>query len=568
MGHTYTFKVDDVTKACSRFHVKKTLSPNPWSFEADFPGLPGGISAGSVLEVYRDGYLYFKGKTVFCDPQFAPRMTSISGVDYTNYLLKTRNVTVRGASMDEPRNFIQNATAAAGVGNGSQDAYGSNIPLRRDWNRCIDVISKVTGIIGWETLVHPTVNTLDFKQQVGSDKSGSVTFQTGVNCMLAKKSERRDQLFNRVYARGKGTSDENEVLLPSPYYVEDANSINAYGLHVFPDLIERDIYDQSALQTRANSFLAKHKDPWFVYEAKLTAIASGNLQNMFEVGDTVHFVANELGVNGNYRINSLDLTWAADSEEVITVELAKFGLAFEDLALQEKSYLLGLYGPQIFAKLTGVGVNSGSDSDSAGSNSDSDSAGSNSDSDSAGSNSDSDSGGSNSDGDSAGSGSDAVSQTESSGSGTSAYAVVPSVSGAHMLFARVRFCGVQSSGKVNFQVYCGSHSPAEHLFYVPLDPNTGDSVVLSGFLGGNHSGHYVYGQSGRSCSTIYVLVRNYGSHTHGVTSPSHGHSISSPSHGHGVTSPSHGHSVSSPSHGHGVTSQSHGHGASDPTHIH
>jgi len=309
-----------------------------------FPGIPAGVDVEKPIEIWRDGYLYFTGVSRFSEPIIGSqgKLASITGIDATNHLLSTRNITQSDVVQIEPKTLIQSATAIAGVGNGGQDTYGTAIWIRRDLDLAIDIISKMTGIIGWETLVHPNLNTLDFKQQVGVDKSSTVTFETGVNCTLAGWEKRSDSLWNRIYARGPSLTTGQILSLPSPGYVEDTASQALYGIRSKPTL-EPDVPNQAGLITRANGYLAKHKDPVHVYNIDIVETEPGNLLAKYDIGDKVRLTASELDADANLRINRMDISYGRAGEK-ITLELASLALTFEDIAELYHCYSVSAHG--------------------------------------------------------------------------------------------------------------------------------------------------------------------------------------------------------------------------------
>lgn len=586
---SYAVYIDDVQKTFMSLGYEKVLCGEPWTFEVTLPAYES-VDVGSTVLIKRDGVTVFKGIV----DQIKPCHTAERGDEITligrNYAEKLeRYVMGVGEDTGEPATLVTNALSGTGISPGTIDTYGSNITVRKDRQTRLAYIRRIAQQIGWEFKVNLD-DTLDFKSNIGSDKSGSVQITIGVNGETLDWSKDLSTVRNRLYAFGKGDSEENRVTLPAPGYVEDATSQNNYGVRE-DVIIAKDISDPSILQVLANAVLSKLKDPAYTFRVRfLDTYAS----NAYDVGDIIHLTDSATGVDAAFRIHEIHLRYDAERGEEVTLVLSNRLSRLEDLFKDAQSYMdFILSNPQLFSMITGLSVNDGQDADSASDNSDSDSAGSASDSDSAGSNSDADSASNNSDSDSASSGSDSDSAAsnnpysstlENSGNNYSSITCSVPGLGSHTpmwglhIYAVVR---KSVSDQTGYWVFITLSPDGEGGSIQPLRMYNEFKAVggcdyfhVNIWLPGDWSGKsvslYIKDSNGSTVSMDWAKLRvtSYGSHTHGVTSPSHGHGITSPSHGHSISSPSHGHSITSPSHTHGITSPSHGHGITSPSHGH
>lgn len=595
---SYAVYVDGAQKTFTSLSFEKILCGEPWSFQVTFPRYES-VSVGSTVEIKRDGTTVFKGTLDKRKPSHTPELADeVTLIGRSNAEKLERYVTGVGEDNGEPATLVTNALSGTGISAGTINTYGSNVKVRKDRQTRLAYIKRIAQQIGWEFKVNLN-DTLDFKSTIGSDKSSNIQITIGSNGEALDWSEDLAYVRNRLYAFGKGDSEDNRVTLPNPGYVENTASQNSYGVRE-DVIIAKDISDSNVLLTLANSVLNKLKDPAYTYAVRLIDTYS---TNAYDVGDTIHLTDSATGVNGNFRIYEIHARYDAQVGEEVTLALSNRMSRLEDVFRDAQSYLdFILMNPQLFKKITGLSVSSGSDSDTAASGSDSDSAGSTSDSDSESSTYDSDSAGSTSDSDSAASGSDSdtavnnnpySNTSETSASNTNSLSIpVPSVSGNTPMWGLHVYAVVQKSPSTptNYWVFLffseDGESGSTQLFRGSnLFKTVGglDYFHVNVWLPGDWSGKTVIvgikDENGSVAQMNWVKLRvtSYGAHTHGVTSPSHGHSITSPSHGHSIsspyhshsiTSPSHGHSISSPAHGHGVTSPSHGHGTSETEHTH
>ncbi len=566
--HNYQVLIGSVYYQPTSVRINAELSSAPWTFEIDFPEYPTGLRSSDMIDVYRDGKDIFTGQVLLPTQNFdIKRGWKLTGIDRTNFLLKNSTYAVRANVNQEPKTIIQSATSYSGVGNGAQSSYGAAVDVRVDWNQCIDVVSQLTGRVGWETLVHPVANTLDFANQVGSDKSAAIRFKTGENCTLANYQDRRDAVVNRVWMKGKGTSDANEIVLASPYYIEDVPSQGVYGLRS-QLFVERDIDSQANLLLRAQSLLAKLKISWPVYTINVKEPRLGDITALYWIGDTVAFACSEMAISGDYRINRLGIIWD-EHGEIIDMDLNKMGLAFQDLAETEKSYLIGLYGPQIFAEMAGI---SNTGSDTGNSNVSGATGNSNTGHSTGNSNAGSSTGDSNvtnSDSDSTTGAGGAVSSGNVTQAGASSVAVNwPTLGGGDSC----GYWGNLSSPTNQGNCYLEDVNAGPSIRWQTQRLDTASRLTGYSFENTYRGGHTAQFGTDTGTATLTLTVNSYAyivsTHTHPVTSPTHNHTLNSPSHTHTVTDPTHTHTVSDPTHTHAVSDPTHTHAVSDPTHTH
>jgi len=584
---SYTVLIDGVSKTFSSLSFEKILCGEPWSFQVTLPAYEN-IAIGSTVEIKRDNVLVFKGIVDQRKPSHTPdRADEITIIGRSNAEKLDRYVMGVGEDNNEPATLVTNALSGTGISAGTINTYGSSIKVRKDRQTRLAYIRRIAQQIGWEFKVN-TNDTLDFKSAIGSDKSSSVQITIGSNGEALDWAQDLSYVRNRLYAFGKGDSEENRVTLPSPGYVENTTSQSSYGVRE-DVVIAKDISDSNVLLTLANAVLNKVKDPAYTYTVRFIDTYA---TNTYDVGDTIHLTDSATGVNGNFRIYEIHVRYDARVGEEVTLVLSNRMSRLEDLFRDAQSYMdFILANPQLFSKITGLSVNDGADSDSAASGSDSDSAGSNYDSDSAGSTSDSDSESSTSDSDSAASGSDSDSAANNNPysvtndyetTNTSAISVaVPNVSPNTPMWGLHVYACIQKTEAAGYWIFIiftqdgegGGHQV--YRGYNTFGTTAGNdywnfNIFLPGDWSNKNVQMYMKNSSGGAVTMNWcrLKVTSYGSHTHGVTSPTHGHSITSPTHSHSITSPSHGHSISSPSHGHSVTSPSHGHGITSPSHGH
>jgi len=587
---SYAVYVGSISKTFTHLSYSKILCKDPWTFNVTFPAYES-VSNGSTVEIKRDGTTVFKGILDKKIPSHTPeKADEVMLVGRSNAEKLERYVTGVGEDVGEPATLVTNALTGTGISAGTINTYGSNIKVRKDRQTRLAYIKRIAQQIGWEFKVNIN-DTLDFKQVIGVDRSSSIHILIGQTGVSVNWFEDWSQIKNRLYAFGKGDSEENRVTLPSPGYVEDAASQSQYGVRE-DMVIAKDISDSNVLLTLANAVLSKVKNPAYTYEVQLIDTMT---TGAYEIGDMVKLTDQATGINAqNFRIHEIHVSYSAERGEDVRWVLSNKLSRLEDIFTDAQSYMdFILTNPQLFSKITGLSVNSGADNDSVASGADSDSAGSNSDSDSESSTYDSDSAGSTADSDSAASGSDSDSaannnpysnSAETTASNTNSLSIpVPSVSGNTPMWGLHVYAVVQKSPSTatDYWVFLyfsddGESGPTQFFRGVNKFNTVGGedyfhvNVWLPGDWGGKTVIVGIKDANGNVTPMNWVKLRvtSYGAHTHGLTSPSHGHSITSPSHGHSVTSPSHGHGITSPSHGHSVTSPSHGHGITSPSHGH
>ena len=147
----------------------------------------------------------------------------------------------------------------------------------------IQAIRHLQNIVGGEIRVDSDLD-MYWVDSIGSWKGQQI--RTGKNLRSFRKRVNTYDMVNRLYGYGSGFG-EDALRLPDPGYVEDTDSISAYGPHVGSFTDQRFIHEESLVEY-ANRLLERRKHPEIVYE-----VSAIDLSTLF--GDEYTFESWELG---------------------------------------------------------------------------------------------------------------------------------------------------------------------------------------------------------------------------------------------------------------------------------
>lgn len=283
-------------------------------------GTTGTAAQSKDVVISRKGSAYFKG--------------IVENVEITN---ETITVTGRGNAIklvwdtcDEWEEFV--ATAANSVfdtlltGTGiSQDATDKittqiSVAFQEGENIYRAIYGTVKNYLNAECFVD-TSDVLHTKTTIGTDKSGSVTLEHGVNILSLSRKINSIELVNWVKVRGSAEGIFSLTSGPA----EDTTSQAAYGTRK-QIVAARESYHQDQVDNMKTNVLADKKDPIDILEEVLF-LDSGDYGLV--IGDTITITNSRLGVSGTYRIFGLSHTWASGSGEIVTATISNTARSVE-----------------------------------------------------------------------------------------------------------------------------------------------------------------------------------------------------------------------------------------------
>jgi hypothetical protein len=231
-------------------------------------------------------------------------------------------------------------------------------PLNMSRQRMLDVVNYLIGLssdtsIGENEVVgflpfewwlsYDANNTFNIKNQKGSDKTGTIIFQDGVNLGSCNYNQFIDDTVQNVYVVGQG---EQKKLQDTSLWVKSekatGNATNGQPLAnaektvrtFFEDAIQDktiviDDYKYPAIGNMVGSSnLTINAMPRVQLNITLSKDTYTSMD--YDVGDVVTVIDSLNGINGTYRIQNIDKTIQADIGEDITITLGYPNYKFED----------------------------------------------------------------------------------------------------------------------------------------------------------------------------------------------------------------------------------------------
>lgn len=292
----FSVLIDGTPYRFRKITIDEILSSDPSICTVMIPKLLTFGDNPSVV-IKEDGTTIWQGLMDYDEPLHSKEgsQVRISARDHLVYLFD--RVVGEGDDENNPSTLVTNLLSDLSISAGTINNYSSTVTVRKDRQTRWEYLRDLAERINWEYRLNID-DTLDFKETVGTDKSSSVTLTIGDNARRLRWKRDRQSIRNRLYAIGKGTNEDDRIVLPDPYFVQDQNSIDTYRLKE-DVVIAKHIINSGDLLTHTNSVLARLKDPKYTYRVK---VIDDYNPNTLLLGDTINLVDSNLSIDGNFRI--------------------------------------------------------------------------------------------------------------------------------------------------------------------------------------------------------------------------------------------------------------------------
>jgi len=313
----YTVEIEGTEKDFVSINYHKKLSDTPHTFSVELKEYES-ISVNEELVIKKDGTTVFTGTIEKTRPVHSPRKYSGIVLEGRDHLEKLERYTVGvGEDEDDPGTLVAGAISGTGINAGTIDSYGTDVTISCNRQSRLEYIKRIAQMVGWEYYLDLSDN-LDFKEVVGSDLHASIQFETGTNAEVLKWDCDLLPVKNKIYAFGKGDSEDDRITLASPGYVINSSSVSSYGTREYA-VTAKDITNRSDLTIFANSVLNRLKNPIYHYIIQITDTYA---VNAYDVGDYVQLIDSTTGLNNSLRIYEITVDYSTSQGEVVELILS------------------------------------------------------------------------------------------------------------------------------------------------------------------------------------------------------------------------------------------------------